>query len=82
MNRQPPGMIPPRYPATGTIVRMVGTNRPTRSFVPEAPTFPPPNTPRARPLLFLGNQAEFQAIPAVNELPARPNSRVQASNSG
>ncbi len=74
-------MRPPSQPAAGTNVRMVGTNR-TRSFVPDAPTLPAPTTPRANPLILSGNQAEFQEIPAVNEFPARPNSRVQASNSG
>ena len=75
--RQPPGIHPPRYPAAGTAVRMPG--RKTRSsFVPDAPTLPAPNIPRANPLVRDGNHAEFQAIPTVKWLPARPNSRAQA----
>ena len=78
--RHPPGMSPPASPAAGIRVRMPGT-RTTSSLVPDAPTFPAPNTPRAVPLVSCGNHAEFQAIPTVNEFPASPNRAAQTSNS-
>jgi len=57
---------------------MVGT-RTTRNLVPEAPTLPAPKTPSAVPFCWGGNQAEFQDMPTVKELPARPKKRVHTS---
>ncbi|MCU0314545.1 MAG: hypothetical protein MUC84_10865 [Solirubrobacteraceae bacterium] len=42
------------------------------SFVIDAPTLPAPNTPSAKPWWSAGYQAETQAMPTANEVPARP----------
>jgi hypothetical protein len=42
------------------------------SLVSEAPTLPAPKVPSANPWRSRENQAAFQAMPAENELPARP----------
>ena len=81
MNRQPPGMRPPRSPAAGTAVKIAG-KRPTSSLVPEAPTFPAPKVPSANPFRSGGNQTEFQEIPTEKEFPARPKRSAQANISG
>ena len=53
----------------------------TSNFVPDAPTLPAPNTPRAVPLDLAGYHAEFHEMPTAKELPARPNPRAQINNS-
>ena len=42
------------------------------NLVTDAPTLPAPNTPSARPWCWRGHQAETQAMPTLNELPAKP----------
>src|SRR5205823_1790021 len=61
MNRQPPGMAPPRTPAAGIRAMSGGPI----NLVTDAPTLPAPKTPRASPCRSLGNQAAVQAMPAV-----------------
>jgi hypothetical protein len=67
-NRQPPGTTPPRYPAAGTATMRAGP----MNFVTDAPTLPAPKTPSANPCRFCGHQALTQAMPTLNELPAKP----------
>src|SRR5262245_8505666 len=69
--RQLPGTNPPSSPVAGTSVRIEGTST-MSSLVPDAPTLPAPNTPRANPFDRSGNHAEHQAIPTVNEFPDKP----------
>src|SRR3989304_6132806 len=57
--RQPPGISPPKKPAAGTTASSGGP----MNLVTEAPTFPAPKTPRAKPWRSGGNQAEHQAMP-------------------
>ncbi len=73
MKRQPPGIRPPARPAAGTAAISAGPN----ILVTEAPTLPAPKVPSARPWRLFGNHTEFQAMPAVNELPAMPTRNAQ-----
>jgi hypothetical protein len=46
------------------------------NLVTLAPTFPAPKTPKAKPCWSLGNQAEFQAMPTLKLLPAKPTRKA------
>ncbi len=50
------------------------------NLVTDAPTLPAPNSPRANPFRCWGNHAEFQATPAVKELPAKPTRNARTSS--
>ena len=50
------------------------------NLVTDAPTLPAPKMPRARPCRPFENQAEFQATPTENELPAKPTRNARTSN--
>ena len=50
------------------------------NLVTEAPTFPAPKTPSANPWCARGCHAEFQAMPELNELPAKPTKKASTSS--
>ena len=50
------------------------------NLVSEAPTFPAPKTPRAKPWRLCGHQALTQAMPTLKELPAKPTRKAQTSS--
>src|SRR5688572_27449678 len=53
----------------------------TSNLVPDAPTFPAPNTPIAVPFSRFGNHADTHATPTVKQFPANPNRAEYASSS-
>ena len=69
-------MKPPKYAAPAVPAMIAGPI----SLVTDAPTFPAPKTPSAKPCWERGNQALFHAMPELNELPAKPmrNARTKS----
>ncbi len=51
------------------------------NLVSDAPTFPAPKIPNARPWLRRENHAAFQEIPTLNRLPAKPTRKAKKSSS-
>ena len=50
------------------------------NLVTDAPTFPAPKTPRAKPWCARGHHAATHAMPTLNELPAKPTRKARTSS--